>query len=169
MNQVTNPGVPALPVLSATTAIHGPLVKFLDPDWWLDNVKVPPAEQFYGLGIRFVIQHFKDGRFIRDKEHVEPPDGRDAPELEDYVATLNAEVPTTEWELGLDGNKRPPWSLGYAVYLLRIRDALICTAVNATGGHRAGVLRLRSQIQWKCFMEGQNHRARPNTRQRAVQ
>ena len=47
---------------------------------------------------------------------------------------LNAAIPKSEWEPGLDGHPRPPYSQEYCIYLLDPNDGQFFTLMNSTVG-----------------------------------
>src|SRR5262245_18061346 len=47
---------------------------------------------------------------------------------------LNEAIPKSEWETGLDGHPRPPYSHQYCVYLLDPNDGQFFTLMNSTVG-----------------------------------
>jgi hypothetical protein len=147
MNEKVNLPVPALPILNADRGLNGPLAKFVDKLWTLEEEPIPPDERFWVLGNKKVAQHWENGRVV--EEIVEPN------ELPDINA-LNAKIPKETWELGADGiTPQPPWSIAAAVYLLRERDALVCTSINKTGGQHAAANSLRSRIEWMCALKNE--------------
>jgi hypothetical protein len=71
------------------------------------------------------------------------------------VAELNAKIPQEEWEIGLDGEPRPPWVKQFVVYLLDPRDASIFTFINSTTGAAIAVDRLKEKVCWMRTLRGE--------------
>jgi hypothetical protein len=65
---------------------------------------------------------------------------------------LNAAIPQSEWEIGLDGKPRPPWVTVFAVYMIDLRNGQLFTAVNSTTGWRMAVEALREQVAIKRML-----------------
>jgi hypothetical protein len=145
MNEKVNLPVPAMPVLNTDRALQGPLAKFVDRQWTLEEEPISPDEKFLVLAIKKAAQHWENGRVV--EEVVEPN------ELPDIKAK-NEDIPEETWELGADGiTRQAPWSIAAAVYLLRLRDALLCTSINKTGGQHAAANSLRSRIEWMSALK----------------
>jgi hypothetical protein len=70
------------------------------------------------------------------------------------VNELNAAIPRDQWELGLDGQPRPPWQRQYIVYLLDMTDASLFTYINSTVGARIAVTRLIECVGWMRALKG---------------
>jgi hypothetical protein len=62
------------------------------------------------------------------------------------VNALNEAVPKNEWEPGLDGKPKPPWSHQYVVYLLDPASAGFYTFLNSTTGARIAHEQLREKV-----------------------
>jgi hypothetical protein len=138
--------LPALPSLDAEQAIHGQRPEFMDKEWFLNGTVMPPGQEFLVLGIKKVVQRWEDGKPV--EAIVEHPD-RELPDVE----ALNQAIPKSEWDITPDGKPRPPWSLSYAVYLLRLQDAQIFTSINSTQGQRAAAKSLSDSIRWMCALK----------------
>jgi hypothetical protein len=52
------------------------------------------------------------------------------------IDQLNSNIPTQDWESGLDGAPRPPWQMNCVVYLIDERDGSTYTMLNSTVGMR---------------------------------
>jgi len=139
--------LPALPTLDVEQAIHGQRIEFVDKEWFLNDAVMPPGQEFLVLGIKKVAQRWENGKPA--EAIVERPD-RELPDIE----ALNAAILQSEWETTPDGQLRPPWSLAYAVYLLRLHDAQIFTVINSTDGQRVAAVTLHNSIEWMCALKG---------------
>jgi hypothetical protein len=76
--------------------------------------------------------------------------GAELPDPDD----LNAQIPREQWEQGLDGNPRPPWSKYFILYLLDTSTASLFTYVNCTIGCRLLVTRIEERTQWARALYG---------------
>src|SRR5262245_1956043 len=97
MEQTVQNKLLALPVLDADKATHGPLGKFRDRDWLLQEMPISPEEKFLVLGIRKVVQRWEDGRVV--EEILDQPN-KELPNPD----KLNTAIPMNTWELGADNN-----------------------------------------------------------------
>jgi hypothetical protein len=145
MEKVQNK-LPALPTLNAEQAIHGQRIAFQDQKWFLNEILIPADQEFLVLGIKKVVQRWEGNKPV--DPIVEQP-GKDLPD----VAALNSAIPEEQWPLGPDNQPRAPWSLAYAVYLLRLPGAQICTSINGTGGQRVAAVALRDAIEWMAALK----------------
>jgi hypothetical protein len=71
-----------------------------------------------------------------------------------HVADLNAEVPKSEWEPGLDGKPKPPWQNVWGFYLVNPDDGSIYTFINGTIGARICYEKLHDRIQMMRTFRG---------------
>jgi hypothetical protein len=142
-----------LPALNADRGTHGELIQYKDRQHLLqDGTAIPPDRQFLVIGMAQVIQFWQGGRPDSSKDIVKQP-GKEFPD----VAALNDQVPKNQWELNLNGEPRPPWSLAYAVYLFDYsKDAQIYTHINSTNGQRVAYHTLRERIQWMRAYRGES-------------
>jgi hypothetical protein len=105
--------------------LRGTLLKWNEVDGYLDRDGVRPVEGPYLLwGMEDGYQRWKDQTLV--DEIIDKP----LPDLEQ----LNAAIPKSEWEPGLDGHPRPPYSHQYCVYLLDPNDGQFFTLMNSTVG-----------------------------------
>jgi hypothetical protein len=105
--------------------LRGTLLKWNEVDGYLDRDGVPPVEGPYLLwAMEQGYQRWKDQTVV--DEIIDKP----LPDLEQ----LNAAIPKSEWETGLDGQPRPPYSQQRAVYLLNPNDGQFFTLMNSTVG-----------------------------------
>jgi hypothetical protein len=93
------------------------------------------------------IQHWKEQLPIETivKQHGVP-----LPNIE----ALNAKIPEKQWEKGLDGKPRPPYSKQYVAYLLSPKDASIYTFINSTKGAEIAVDKLKERVRWMRTLRG---------------
>ena len=104
---------------------RGVLLKWNAVDGYLDRDGVQPVEGPYLLwGMDQGYQRWKDQALI--DEIIDKP----LPDLEQ----LNGAIPKSEWECGLDGHPRIPYSHQYCIYLLDPNDGQFYTLMNSTVG-----------------------------------
>jgi len=105
--------------------LRGTLLKWNEVDGYLDRDGVQPVEGPYLLwGMDQGYQRWKDQALI--DEIIDKP----LPDLEQ----LNGAIPKSEWECGLDGHPRIPYSHQYCIYLLDPNDGKFYTLMNSTVG-----------------------------------
>jgi hypothetical protein len=105
--------------------LRGTLLKWNEVDGYLDRDGVQPVEGPYLLwGMEQGYQRWKDQTVV--EEIIDKP----LPDLEQ----LNGAIPKSEWEPGLDGHPRPPYSHQYCLYLLDPNDGQFFTLMNSTVG-----------------------------------
>jgi hypothetical protein len=128
--------------------LQGTRAVCIDGEWTRasDETKIPPDKRFLCLGTAEGLQHWEDGKLI--KEIKKKPDKS----LQD-VDELNAKIPEDTWEEGING-PRPPWTHVYAVYLLDEDDGSILTHINSTDGAKIATRELKSRVKWKRQMLG---------------
>jgi hypothetical protein len=92
------------------------------------------------------VRHWQKNKLLREfcEDHAELPD----------CDELNAAIPTEEWDVGIDGNPRPPWQLTFVIYLLNPADATLYTYVNSTKGAEIAWNKLRDRVQWMRALRG---------------
>src|SRR5262249_855688 len=72
------------------------------------------------------------------------------------IDELNARIPESEWEPGLDGKPRAPWQLNYVVYLANMETADTYTFANSTTGARMGWEGLTDRINMMQRLRGKH-------------
>jgi hypothetical protein len=126
--------------------IQGSLLKCVDGHWSTSDNPAMTGHQLLGLGTIKALQ-----RWHTD----EPPEtivdeGAGLPD----VKALNASIPKDTWEIGLDGQPRPPWQMQYVVFLLDPNDASLFTFANGTIGARIAWERLINRVTWMRALRG---------------
>jgi hypothetical protein len=85
---------------SSDRLLKGMFVNWTDTAHWLDRDKLTPPSPLLVFAINTALQMWKGGKVdvLTDKPLPDPD-------------ALNATIPQSEWELGIDGKSRPPCSL----------------------------------------------------------
>ena len=132
--------------------LRGTLLKWNEVDGYLDRDGVQPVEGPYLLlAMEEGYQRWKNQILI--DEIIDKP----LPDLEQ----LNAAIPKSEWEPGLDGHPRPPYSHQYCVYLLDPNDGQFFLDEfdrrheDAVGITRRKVGRDAASARCRCYRGGQ--------------
>jgi hypothetical protein len=112
---------------SSGRLLKGLFLKWSESTHWIDRDGLTPPSPLLVVAIKPVLQRFKDNK-------VEIIDTFPLPDPKE----LNAAIPTSEWQIGLDGKPRPPWQHTVVVYLVNLATAQFYTYANATiGAHIA--------------------------------
>ena len=100
-------------------------------------------EQLLVIAIDAIFQRWKEGlpQVIRDKPLPDPDD-------------LNAAIPVAEWEIGIDGQKRPPWASTSVVYFIDPATGSFYTFVSSTTGGRIAVELLDESVSGMRMLRG---------------
>jgi hypothetical protein len=127
--------------------LQGTRLVCIDGEWKTpDGTAIPPGKRYLVLGVAEGLQHWQGGELL--KEIIKRGDER----LPD-IAPLNAAIPRSEWDEGING-PREPWTHVFAVYLLDPEDGSIHTHINSTNGAAKATRELRSRVRWKRAMLG---------------
>ena len=130
-------------------AIKGPIVKCVDARWSVrDGTELKDGEPFLCTGTTQGNQRFIDNV----SELILKQPGKPLPDVDE----LNEQIPTDEWEEGLNGEPRPPWQRVYLVYLIRMHDASMLTFISGTSGARIAYNKLTSQVYTMRLLRGAN-------------
>jgi hypothetical protein len=129
--------------LSSDRTIKGVQLAWNDSLHWRtrDGMKAP--EQLLVIAIDAILQRWKEGlpQVIRDKPLPDPDD-------------LNAAIPVAEWEIGIDGQKRPPWASTSVVYFIDPATGSFYTFVSSTTGGRIAVELLNESVSGMRTLRG---------------
>jgi hypothetical protein len=120
--------------------LHG---RWTDSKGWHDRDDLPIPCPLLVVGVTTALQRWKDKvpKVITEKPLPDP-------------ATLNASIPISEWEIGLDGKPRPPWALVFVVYMVNIQSGQTYTALNSTTGWRMAYEALAEAVTVKRMLHG---------------
>ena len=94
-------------------------MKCVDGKWTAGGEAAP--EKLLALATITVMQLWKDKKPVQT---LIKQAGQPWPKLDD----LNAEIPQEDWELGLDGEPRPPWQKQFIIYLLEPERSSIASS-----------------------------------------
>jgi hypothetical protein len=128
--------------------IQGIILKCVDGRW-SDADSLPAPAQLLVLGTTRALQRWHEKKPVNTI--IELPN-EPLPDVDE----LSAAIPETEWEVGLDGNPRPPWQLNWVVYLVNMETADVYTFLNSTTGARIAVERLADKFKMMRAMHGRN-------------
>src|SRR5262249_43706419 len=116
--------------------LQGTKAKCVDGRWTGDDLPLP--DTLLVVGTTRGLQCWKDGELLDELNEQDGP----LPDVDE----LNAQNPQEEWEQGLDGKPKPPWSLVYAIYLVDPETAETYTFINSTFGARLAYERLVDKL-----------------------
>jgi len=125
--------------------IQGELLKCKDGRWACGTESVGGEEMFLVVGTAECVQRWADEKPIETIATRPLPD----------VDTLNASVPATEWEQGLNG-PRPPWQHQRAVYFVKPTSGATYTYITGTIGGRMAIQALASSVANMRKLRGEN-------------
>ena len=139
-----------LPAIDTDHVIQGEILRCVDGHWGIrDGTVIPPETVLLAIATNEAMQCW------RDQTPVDTIIKRPDEPLPD-VDELNAQIPRETWELGLDGQPRPPWQHVYIAYFVNIADASLYTFINSTIGARIAVEKLRDRVKWMRALRGAN-------------
>jgi hypothetical protein len=137
-----------LPMISDDRLIQGEILKCVDGHWSVrDGTTIPPETQLLAIATGEALQCWHDQTVV---DVIPKRPGQNLPDVKE----LNGKIPQEEWEMGLDGQPRPPWQHVFLAYLINIQDASMFTFINNTVGCRIAVERLQDRIQWMQALRG---------------
>jgi hypothetical protein len=95
--------------LGRRVGLGGNYLRWNDTRHWFDRDGITPPSPLLVVAVGEMLRRWKDNQ----KEDIVT---RPLPNPDD----LNAAIPVTEWELGVDGKPRPPWAHTVAVYFANL-------------------------------------------------
>jgi hypothetical protein len=128
--------------------IKGERLKFVDGRW-SDSADSPVAGEMLVLRRIRAVQCWHEQKIadcIAQKDNEALPD----------VDELNAKIPESKWEQGLDGKPRGPWQNVWGFYLCNPQDGSIFTFLNGTIGSRIAYDKLNDRIEMMRMLRGAN-------------
>ena len=140
-----------LPTIDTDRVIQGEILRCVDGRWSLrDGTAITSDTSLLAIGTSEALQSWRDGMPMADPIIKQP--GEPLPDIDE----LNAQIPREEWEIGLDGQPRPPWQHVYIAYFVNTVDASVYTFINTTIGARIAVERLQDRVKWMRTLRGAN-------------
>jgi hypothetical protein len=124
----------------------GPIEKFVDGDWSIGGVPADPKRRLIAVHTETWIRRWKDKKVVEEIKTKPLPD----------LKELNASIPQSEWEIGLDGGPRKPYERVHRVDFLNLDSGEHSNFVLATTGATIAVERLKDQVRWMRRMRGPN-------------
>jgi hypothetical protein len=121
--------------IASGRVLKGTLLKWTDSTGWVDRDGLAPGQPLLVIAINEILQRWKDNKpeVIPDKPLPDPED-------------LNAAIPLSEWEKGIDGKPRPPWAKYIVVYLVDLGNGAFYTFTTSTTGGRMAFDHLRESV-----------------------
>jgi hypothetical protein len=126
--------------------IQGALIKCVDGHWSTKDGTAPP-KRLLALATTTILQLWDNKMPV---ETIVKRPGEPLPDIDE----LNDRIPEENWEIGLDGQPRPPWQKQFVVYFLDPISASKFTFANGTVGARIAVANLKDSIKWMRAMRG---------------
>jgi hypothetical protein len=130
-------------LISGGRVLKGMLLKWSDSAHWVDRDGLPPPSPLLVVAIAECLQRWRGGRAqtITDKPLPNPDQ-------------LNAAVPESEWEPGIDGKPRPPWEHVVVIYLVDPARGTFYTYMAGTIGAHMMWDHLREQVMTMRALRG---------------
>jgi hypothetical protein len=125
--------------------IKGVLLKCNDGRWPGRDGLPAPTGPLLVIGTLTILQRWSGKKPI---ETIIKEKGKDWPDVD----ILNEVIPQSEWEIGIDGQPRPPWQVQRVVYLVDENSAERYTYANGTVGAHIAVSELKDRLADKRFM-----------------
>jgi hypothetical protein len=110
----------------------------------VDRDGLPLPKTMLVIGYTTVLRRWKDKRPEYITEHP-------LPNSDD----LNKAIPLDQWETGLDGKPRKPWTLTYVVYLVDLNTAALFTYAHDTFGAMQAYTNLEERIAVMRLLRGE--------------
>jgi hypothetical protein len=123
---------------------RGGIAKWAASTGWVDRDGMALPGTMLVIGYTTVLRRWKDKRpeYITEHPLTDPE-------------VLNAAIPISEWETGLDGKPRKPWALCYAVYLVDLNTAALFTYAHDTFGAMQAYTNLEERIAVMRMLRGE--------------
>jgi hypothetical protein len=127
--------------------IQGTVARCVDGHWSKDKAPFPPDTRLIVLGTCEALQLWRNNKVIKT---IKKEPGRPLPDIDE----LNAQIPESDWEIGLDKKPRKPWVHQYVAYMLDPKDASLFTYINNTFGALKAVTILKDKVKWMRALRG---------------
>jgi hypothetical protein len=125
--------------------MRGTIARWASSTGWVDRDGLPLPETMLVIGYITVLRRWKNKRPEYKTEH--PLDDPDV---------LNAAIPISEWEIGLDGKPSKPWKLTYVIYLVDLKTGALYTYAHDTYGAMQAYNALEEQIAVMRMLRGEH-------------
>jgi hypothetical protein len=135
-------GLPA--GLSSDRVTRGTIARWSSASGWTDRDGLPLPDTMLVIGYITVLRRWQNKRPDYVTEHPLPD-----PE------ELNTAIPIAEWEIGLDGRPRKPWTLTYVVYMVNLKTGALFTYAHDTYGAMQAYTALEEQIAVYRMLRGE--------------
>jgi hypothetical protein len=136
---------------SSNGLIKGDRIRFNGSNVWVgpDGKPLNLSIQYLVTGARIGLQRWvkKDGKAVPEVILQKP-----LPDIDE----LNAAIPVSQWEKGLDGKPRAPWNYIYVIYLVNEVTGQMFTYVNSTTGTRIAYGKLVDQVCTAQSLRGED-------------
>jgi hypothetical protein len=129
--------------------IQGDFIKCVDGAWSNRDGLPAPEEPLLVLSTLIVAQHWSNQKPI---ETLVKSKRKPLPNVDE----LNALIPRDVWEVGLDGEPKPPWQRQRVVYFLHEASAARFTYANGTVGANIAIEELCTRVTDMRFARGEN-------------
>ena len=130
--------------LAGGRLIKGFLIKWNETQGWFDRDGLRPPEIMIVHSIDEALQRWQSQKVIDEIRDKPLPD----------VDALNETIPVAEWEPGLDGRPKPPYSHQRIIYLLDYNSGQFYTYMNSTIGARIMWDNLRERVTVVRMLRG---------------
>jgi hypothetical protein len=128
---------------SSDRTIKGMQLTWNDAKHWRTRDEQKAPAKLLVVGVDAILQRWSGGKpeVIRDKPLPDPDD-------------LNSAIPVSEWETGIDGQKRPPWADTAVVYFIDPLVGCFYTFVSSTTGGRIAYDHLKESVAGMRMLRG---------------
>jgi hypothetical protein len=124
---------------------RGTVARWSESAGWVDRDGLPLPDTMFVVGYTTTVRRWVDNKPIDITEHPLPD-----PEQ------LNATIPVEQWERGLDGNPRKPWSRTYFIYMVDLKTGALYTYANSTFGCMLCFTNLEEQVALMRMLRGEH-------------
>jgi hypothetical protein len=133
--------------------IVGVMTRCVDGVWTGDGVPIPAGTRLLALATTMVLQLWQDELPV---ETIRLKPGETHATLADLRDGFNSKIDRATWEIGMDGQPRPPWVLSFIVYMLNPTTAEKFTYVNSTVGARLAIADLKDKVASMRTIRGEH-------------
>ena len=131
--------------LSSDRVTRGTPGRWAEITGWVDRDGLPIPSPVMIVGYITILRRWKDNKPEDITEHPLPD-----PE------ELNATIPQSEWDIGLDGKPRKPWARTYVIYMVNLKNGALFTYANSTFGAMQCYTNLEEQVAVMRMLRGEH-------------